>query len=252
MKIDNLSILNVRIDVLNLGLAIEQIADWVEGEEPHYIAVVPAHSIMDAVDDPAFREVLNASDLATPDGMPLVWILRSRGYEYVNRVYGPDLMVAVFEHFQAKGWKHFFYGGQPGVADKLANRMGAQFPALQIVGTYSPPFRDLTEEEETHVAAMIRESQADIVWVGISSPKQEFWMAEHKDRLDAKVLIGVGAAFDFLSGRKRQAPRWIQRTGLEWLFRWFQEPRRLWPRYSQYPRFVWLLLKERLAGGSRS
>jgi N-acetylglucosaminyldiphosphoundecaprenol N-acetyl-beta-D-mannosaminyltransferase len=183
--------------------------------------------------------------------MPLVWILRSRGYECVERVYGPDLMLAVFGHFEGKGWKHFFYGGEPGVADELANTMRARFPALQIVGTYSPPFRDLTEVEKAQVTAMINESQADIVWVGISSPKQEFWMAEHKDRLEGNVLIGVGAAFDFLSGRKRQAPRWMQKTGLEWLFRWLQEPRRLWPRYSQYPRFVWLVLKERLARGYR-
>jgi N-acetylglucosaminyldiphosphoundecaprenol N-acetyl-beta-D-mannosaminyltransferase len=248
MKIEKTSILGVQIDVLNVELAVNQIAEWVQADEPRYVAVVPAHSIMDAVDDPAFREVLNASDLSTPDGMPLVWIIRSRGFEYVDRVYGPDLMLAVFGWSQEAGCRHFFYGGEPGVAEALADRMRARFPDLQVVGTYSPPFRPLSDQDEEDINRMIRESQADIVWVGISSPKQEFWMAEHKDVLDAPVLIGVGAAFDFLSGHKRQAPRWMQRAGLEWLFRWIQEPRRLWPRYSQYPRFVWLVLKERWSG----
>lgn len=248
MKIERTSILGVRIDVLNLELALEQIAEWMQTKEAHYVAVVPAHSIMDAVEDPAFWEVLNASDLSTPDGMPLVWIMRSRGFDYADRVYGPDLMLAVFEWSQSKALKHFFYGGEPGVAEALADKMKLRFPDLKIVGTYSPPFRRLSDEEDERVSQIIRESQADIVWVGISSPKQEFWMAEHKDLLGVPVLVGVGAAFDFLSGHKRQAPRWVQRAGLEWLFRWMQEPRRLWPRYSQYPRFVWLVLKERWSG----
>lgn len=248
MKVESTSILGVKIDALNLGLTLDQIAEWVQAEEPHYVSVVPAHSIMDAVDDPAFREVLNASDLSTPDGMPLVWILRSRGYDYADRVYGPDLMLAAFQWSQGKGCRHFLYGGKPGVVEDLAARMEARFPDLKIAGTYSPPFRPLTGDEDESTRRLIRESQADIVWVGISSPKQEFWMAEHRDTLGVPVMIGVGAAFDFLSGHKRQAPHWIQRAGLEWLFRWMHEPRRLWPRYSQYPRFVWLLVKERIAG----
>jgi N-acetylglucosaminyldiphosphoundecaprenol N-acetyl-beta-D-mannosaminyltransferase len=249
VKLERESILGVEISALNMDLALECLEGWIGGNKGRYVCVVPAHSLMDAVDDPEFRVLLNTSDLATPDGMPLVWILRSRGYDYVERVYGPDLMMTVFDRFQGKGCKHFFYGGEPGVADELAVKMKARFRDLQIVGTYSPPFRALTEEEQAQVIEKIRETQADIVWVGISSPKQEFWMASHKDLLDA-VLIGVGAAFDFLSGHKRQAPRWIQKIGLEWLFRWLQEPRRLWPRYSQYPRFVWLVLKERLLGHS--
>jgi N-acetylglucosaminyldiphosphoundecaprenol N-acetyl-beta-D-mannosaminyltransferase len=248
VKVESTSILGVKVHALNLGLTLKQIAEWVQAEEPHYVSVVPAHSIMDAVDDSAFREVLNASDLSTPDGMPLVWILRSRGYDYVDRVYGPDLMLAAFRWSQGKGCRHFLYGGKPGVAEDLATRMEARFPDLEIAGTFSPPFRPLTGDEDESIRRLIRESQADIVWVGISSPKQELWMAEHRDTLGVPVMIGVGAAFDFLSGHKRQAPRWIQRAGFEWLFRWMQEPRRLWPRYSQYPRFVWLLVKERFAG----
>ena len=177
--------------------------------------------------------------------MPLVWLSRARGFGYVNRVYGPDLMLALCERSLSKGYRHFLYGGAPGVPEKLAENLKRRFPGLDVVGTYSPPFRPLTHEEDERVVRMINEAGPDIVWVGLSTPKQERWMAGHIGRLEAPVLIGVGAAFDFHSGVKRQAPRWMQRSGLEWLFRLLTEPRRLWRRYLIYNSlFVWNLMKE--------
>jgi N-acetylglucosaminyldiphosphoundecaprenol N-acetyl-beta-D-mannosaminyltransferase len=197
---------------------------------------------MDCFWNHSLRKLFNESGLTTPDGMSIVWLLKFHGYRNVSRVYGADLMLEVCRISEDKRWRHFFYGGAPGVADALADRLLARFPKLQIAGKYSPPFRPLTVAEDIDVRQRIAASHADIVWVGISSPKQEQWMAEHIGKLSAPVLIGVGAAFDFLSGRKRQAPRWVQRSGLEWLFRLATEPGRLWRRYAQYPLFVVLVL----------
>jgi N-acetylglucosaminyldiphosphoundecaprenol N-acetyl-beta-D-mannosaminyltransferase len=201
---------------------------------------------MEARRDPEFRRILNRSGLTTPDGMAIVWLLRLMGHRQVRRVYGPDLMLAVCEAGVGKGWRHFLYGGGPGIADDLAAHLCARFPGLQIAGTFTPPFGPPTPEEDTHAIAAIGASPADIVWVGLSTPKQERWMAAHVGRVQAPVLIGVGAAFDFLSGRKPQAPSWMQRSGLEWLFRLGTEPRRLWPRYREYPLFALLAIGQLL------
>jgi N-acetylglucosaminyldiphosphoundecaprenol N-acetyl-beta-D-mannosaminyltransferase len=167
------------------------------------------------------------------------------GKHQVERVYGPDLMLAVCEHGQAKGYRHFFYGGAAGVPEQLAERIGARFPGLQVVGTYSPPFRALSATEEQEMAAMINASNADIVWVGLGTPKQDQWVAHFRPLLNAPVLIAVGAAFDFHTGRVRQAPRWMQRSGLEWLFRLTQDPKRLWKRYILgNPRFIYLVARQ--------
>lgn len=165
----------------------------------------------------------------------------------MDRVYGPDLMLALCERSLEKGYRHFFYGGAPGVPERLAERLGARFPGLRVVGTFSPPFRPLTLEEDEKVVRMINGASPDILWVGLGAPKQERWMAEHRDRLRVPVMIGVGAAFDFYAGVKRQAPRWMQRAGLEWLFRLCQEPRRLWRRYLlNIPRFLCLVAAQEL------
>jgi N-acetylglucosaminyldiphosphoundecaprenol N-acetyl-beta-D-mannosaminyltransferase len=153
-------------------------------------------------------------------------------------------MLAVCELSQAHGWRHFFYGGAPEVAGRLSERLVEKFPGLNVVGTYCPPFRALSPEEDEEVVRIIRAAEPDIVWVGISTPKQERWMVEHVARLGVPVLVGVGAAFDFLSGTKPQAPLWMQRSGLEWLFRLFSEPKRLWRRYAQYPLFGLLVLAQ--------
>jgi N-acetylglucosaminyldiphosphoundecaprenol N-acetyl-beta-D-mannosaminyltransferase len=184
--------------------------------------------------------------MTTPDGMAIVWLLKLKGQRHVSRVYGPDLMLTVCEQSVRSGLKHFLYGGAPQVAEKLAHKLQTHFPGLQIAGIYCPPFRPLTSEEDQAVIQQINDSQADIVWVGISTPRQERWMAEHIGHLTTPVLIGVGAAFDFISGNKRQAPYWMQRSGLEWLFRLATEPRRLWRRYAQYPLFAMLVLAQEL------
>lgn len=230
-----------------MAQALETIESWVAQRHPNYICVTPAHGVMDCQRDPSLRRIFNSSGLTTPDGMAIVWLLKLHGYAHVSRVYGPDLMLAVCEQSVQRGYRHFLYGGAPGVAEALAAKLQARLPGLQIAGVYSPPFRPLTPDEDRAVVQQINAAQTDIVWVGISTPKQERWMSEHLGQLTAPVMVGVGAAFDFLSGRKKQAPRWMQRSGLEWLFRLATEPRRLWRRYLQYPRFVVLVLAQ-LAG----
>jgi N-acetylglucosaminyldiphosphoundecaprenol N-acetyl-beta-D-mannosaminyltransferase len=198
---------------------------------------------MESQRDEALRWIHNTAGLVTPDGMPLVWLSWLRGLKQVDRVYGPDLMLACCAHSVAKGYRHFFYGGAPGVAEQLASRLSERFPGLAVAGWYSPPFRPLTPAEDEEVVSRIDEAAPDIVWVGLSTPKQERWMHEHVERLKAPALIGVGAAFDFVSGRKRQAPVWMRRNGLEWSFRLACEPRRLWRRYLvNNPLFIWKVM----------
>jgi N-acetylglucosaminyldiphosphoundecaprenol N-acetyl-beta-D-mannosaminyltransferase len=240
------NVLGVGVSPVNLEQALGIVQGWIIRREPHYVCVTPAHAIMECDHDPELLPIYNASGLTVPDGMSLVWLLRLKGYRQVGRVYGPDLMLALCERSLDLGYRHFFYGGAPGVVEDLVGRLGERFPGLHVAGTHTPPFRPLTSEEDREVVERIAASGADIVWVGISTPKQERWMAEHVDRLGAPVLIGVGAAFDFLSGHKVQAPRWVQRSGLEWLFRLASEPRRLWPRYRQYPKFLLLVLAQSL------
>jgi N-acetylglucosaminyldiphosphoundecaprenol N-acetyl-beta-D-mannosaminyltransferase len=187
-----------------------------------------------AADDPVFRSDLNGSLLTTPDGMPLVWLGRLLGYRSVDRVYGPDLMLELCAATAGTGQTHFFVGGAPGVAETLGLRLQERFPGLRIAGTASPPFRPLTPDEDAALVAKIANAQPDFLWVGLSLPERERFMARIQPALGATIMIGVGAAFDLLSGRVRQAPRWIQRSGLEWLFRLCLEPRRLAPRYFRH------------------
>jgi N-acetylglucosaminyldiphosphoundecaprenol N-acetyl-beta-D-mannosaminyltransferase len=238
------NILGVHISAIDMQQALETIGGWVERRESRYVCVTPAHVVMDCHWNPELRPLFNRSGLTTPDGMSIVWLLQLKGFRGVGRVYGADLMLETCRLSLDRGWRHFFYGGGEGVAEDLAAGLQKHFPGLQVAGTYTPPFRPLTEAEERDAVKRIDDSRADIVWVGISSPKQEQWMARHVGKIFTPVLIGVGAAFDFLSGRKRQAPRWIQRAGMEWLFRLATEPRRLWRRYSQYPLFGLLALAQ--------
>lgn len=241
------NILGVQVSAIRMADALEAFGQWIDGRQAKYVCVTPAHAVMACWDDPELRPIYNNSGLTTPDGMAIVWLLHWSGYRQVERVYGPDLLLAACEKSIQAGWRHYFYGGAPGVAEALAHRLEQKFPGLKVAGMESPPFGDLTAEQDEAACARIRQSGADIVWVGLGSPKQEAWMASHVDRVGAPVLVGVGAAFDFLSGRKPQAPRWIQRSGLEWLFRLLSEPGRLWKRYLLgYPRFVVLVLLQRL------
>lgn len=239
-------VLGVRVSAINMTSALAAVRKWVETRARHYVCVTGVHGVMESQKDPTLAEIHNRSGMTTPDGMPMVWAGKSAGADWMERVYGPDLMLAVLAEAEAKGWSSFFYGGAPEVPELLVKRLSERFPAMVVAGTYSPPFRPLTEAETGEVAEMINRSGADLVWVGLSTPKQERWMAEMRPKLDAPVLFGVGAAFDFHAGRVDQAPEWMQKRGLEWLFRLVKEPRRLWKRYlTNNPRFVWSIIRRR-------
>jgi len=237
-------ILNTRIDPTSYSAAVNQVLSWVKGRQSRYICIANVHMVMEAHDDVSFREVVNAADLVTPDGMPLVWILRWLGFRQQERVYGPTLTTHVLKSANKEGIAVGLYGGTPITLEKLKRNLLTQFPALNIVYSYAPPFRPLTMEEDESVTNKINTSEARILFVGLGCPKQERWMAAHRGRIHA-IMLGVGAAFDFHAGVKPQAPHWIQHIGLEWLFRLSVEPGRLWRRYLiQNPRFIYLVLKQ--------
>jgi N-acetylglucosaminyldiphosphoundecaprenol N-acetyl-beta-D-mannosaminyltransferase len=213
----------------------------------HYVCVTSVHGVILAKDDPSVAEMINSADIATPDGMPVVWALRSFGNRDQQRVYGPTLMLELCGDAAQYGHRIFLYGGHSEVLPLLEERLKQRFPALQIAGSYSPPFRPLSEQEDQSIQETIRGTGADLIFVGISTPMQERWMFEHRHAFPGATMIGVGAAFDFHAGRRPQAPAWMQRFGLEWLFRLASEPRRLWQRYLLVtPRFVPLWLVQRL------
>ncbi|MBX5185570.1 WecB/TagA/CpsF family glycosyltransferase [Rhizobium sp. NZLR5] len=241
------NVLGVRVSAVNLKSATGFIQKAVEDGRKEYVCVRDAHGIVRCQDDPELRSIHNRAFLVTPDGMPLVWALRHAGHAESDRVYGPDLMLSVFDAGSAKGLRHFLYGSTAETLEQLQARLLAKYPQARIVGSYAPPFRKLSTREETDIADRLNRSGADIIWVGLSSPKQELWMARMRDRLEASMLIGVGAAFDFHAGLKRQAPRFIQRSGFEWAFRLLCEPRRLWRRYALVvPTFISLSAFQRL------
>jgi len=240
-------VLGVGISLINMGLALDRLNRWIQGHERQYVSVCNVHSVMECRRDEKLRRIVNAAGMTTPDGMPLVWLSRMAGHHLVSRVYGPDLILAEMAASVPAGHSHFFFGGRDGVADRLADTMRTRFPGVRIVGTMTPAVGTAEELCNTETATRINQAQPDIVWVGVSSPKQEYWMACMRPLLDARVLIGVGAAFDFHTGTVRQAPRWMQRSGMEWLFRLVQEPRRLWRRYLvDNPWFLFELARQRL------
>ena len=235
------NILGIEVSAIDMTMATKAIDSWIEEGARTYVTVTGAHGVMESQTDPDLRDIHNRAGLVTPDGMPLVWLARWLGQRHVRRVYGPDLMLAVCGASVAQGHRHFFYGGAEGIPQRLAARLTERFPGLQIAGLHSPPFRTPTAEEDREIVETINGSGADIVWVGLSTPKQERWMAAHLGRIEAPVMIGVGAAFDFHAGAKVQAPLWMQRSGLEWAFRAVTEPRRLGRRYAVIvPRFLFL------------
>lgn len=212
-------------------MALDAIGRWISSGDRQYVCVSGVHGVMESQRDEELRRIHNEAGLVTPDGMPLVWVSRLKGFKGVSRVYGPDLLLACCERFLSQQCRHFFYGAAEGVAERLSQRLASRFPGLVIAGSFSPPFRALSAQEDDDIITMINATKPDIVWVGLSTPKQERWMKEHVKRINASVLIGVGAAFDFHAGVKPQAPRWMQRAGLEWFFRMITEPRRLGRRY---------------------
>ncbi len=247
VKNRRLPILGVRVSAINMESALDTFDLWIGRREPNYVCVTGVHGVMESYRSPELRAIHNRAGMVTPDGIPLVWLAWMMGFREVERVYGPDLMLAVCERSVGRGWRHFFYGGAAGVPELLARKLVARFPGLKIAGMYSPPFRPLSAAEDREIVERINDSRADIVWVGLSTPKQERWMAAHRDALVPPVLIGCGAAFDFHAGVKRQAPRWVQRSGFEWLYRLMSEPRRLGPRYLvNNPLFVGLVIRQML------
>jgi N-acetylglucosaminyldiphosphoundecaprenol N-acetyl-beta-D-mannosaminyltransferase len=236
----------MRIDVTSYDDAERRVLEWVRAGESRYVCAAAVNNLMVAYDSPDYLQVMNQADLVTPDGMPLVWSLRLMGARSATRVYGPDLTWRLLDSASREGLPVGFYGSTRSTLETLAARVRHRFPSLRIAYQDSPPFRQLTAEEDARTTEAIRRSGARILFVGLGAPKQERWMAAHRGRIPA-VMVGVGAAFDFLAGVKRQAPRWMQRSGLEWFFRLICEPRRLAPRYLKgNPRFVMLCARELL------
>jgi N-acetylglucosaminyldiphosphoundecaprenol N-acetyl-beta-D-mannosaminyltransferase len=244
--------LGLRIDATNYTDAVERICRWAKQKESRYVCAANVHMVMEAYDCESFRSVVNGADLVTPDGMPLVWMLRGLGVARAKRTYGPDLTLCLCAALAREGIPVGFFGSRPQVLTDCVQCLKHRYPSLRVVFQIAPPFRTLSMEENQAYLDQIRRSGCRVLFVGLGCPKQERWMAEHGKAIPA-VMVGVGAAFDFFAGRKKQAPGWLQRLGLEWLFRWIHEPRRLFRRYVYHnPRFLVLVLlqwiRERFCG----
>jgi N-acetylglucosaminyldiphosphoundecaprenol N-acetyl-beta-D-mannosaminyltransferase len=234
------NVLGVGVSAINLDLAVDLASRWIEAGDPGYVCLTGVHGVTEARADSAFRLILNRAAINAPDGMPMTWVGRLQGFRYMDRVFGPDFMTALCRLSAERGYRNFLYGGQPGVAELLRDNLQAKFPGLQVTGTYTPPFSSLTPEQEREVIAHVRESKPHIVWVGLGTPKQERFMAQYVHRLEVPLLVGVGAAFDYHTGRIRDCSAWVKRAGLQWAHRAMQDPRRLWIRYLRNnPAFLW-------------
>jgi N-acetylglucosaminyldiphosphoundecaprenol N-acetyl-beta-D-mannosaminyltransferase len=228
----------MRVDVTSYNGATAIIRDWAKQAQSKYVCVATVNNVMESWDSRPFRDAMNGADLVTPDGMPLVWGLKFLGHPEASRVYGPDLTPIVLQMAADNAIPVGFFGATPQTLERLTAILLQRFPGLQIPYVWSPPFRPLTPAEDAEAVAAINNSGARILFIGLNTPKQDYWMAEHRDRVHA-VMLGVGAAFDFLAGTKVQAPRWMMAIGMEWFFRLVTEPRRLWKRYLKHnPRFV--------------
>jgi N-acetylglucosaminyldiphosphoundecaprenol N-acetyl-beta-D-mannosaminyltransferase len=235
------NILGVGVSAISMSDAVDATDAFLRGKDQSYVCVTGVHGIMEAQQDSKFRKILNGSFLTTPDGMPTVWLGHAHGFKTMTRVYGPDYMLEVCNMSVVRGYRHFLYGGKPGVAEQLRDTLLDRFPGLQIVGTYTPPFRPLNADEESELRRQLAESGADVLWCGLSTPKQERFMDTYQGRLPVKLMVGVGAAFDLLSGNLSEAPDWMKKAGLQWSYRLLKEPRRLWRRYLiNNPKFMWL------------
>lgn len=225
------NVLEVRISAINLEQAVELAERRIRERDKGYICVTGVHGVMEAQRDRALLDILNHAFITTPDGMPTVWVGRLQGHREMGRVYGPDFMLELCARSPRAGYRHFLYGGKPGVSEHLASVLCERFPGIKIVGRYTPPFRPLNLDEKSALVAQVRESRPDVIWVGLSTPKQERFMAEYLDRLDTCLMVGVGAAFDIHTGCIADAPTWMKEAGLQWFHRLCQEPHRLWRRY---------------------
>jgi len=235
------NVLGVRVSAVDLKSAVDLSDQWIRSARGHgYICATGVHGVMEAHADSAVRQALNHALLNVPDGMPMSWVGRLQGFRNMDRVFGPDLMLAMCRLSVERGYRNFFYGGKPGVAALLGESLQRKIPGLQVVGTYTPPFRSLTSDEEKEVLAKVSESKPHILWVGLSTPKQERFMAQYVETLQVPLMFGVGAAFDFHTGAIRDSPAWVKRSGLQWLHRLIQDPGHLWKRYLRNnPAFLW-------------
>lgn len=240
-------VLDVNVSAITMDDVLAFIDDSIKHRRKAYICVAPVSTVIDCQNDSVYKTIINRADIVTPDGMPIVWIGRSKGYKNIQRVYGPDLMLEVCKMSQEKGYRHYFYGSAPETCHLLEAKLKERFSRLSIVGKFSPPFRELSPAEDAEIIDEINRVNPDVLWVGLGSPKQDLWMAEHQEKLHVPVMLGVGAAFDFLSGTKKQAPCWMQKVGLEWFFRLCCEPRRLWKRYLiGNTQFIYYLIRSTL------
>ncbi|MCL4275873.1 MAG: WecB/TagA/CpsF family glycosyltransferase [Anaerolineales bacterium] len=241
-----MNIIGLKISLTDYSNATGSVMLWSQNDKFHYICAANVHMLMEVHDSPEFAKIVNNADLVVPDGMPLVWMMRLKGQRDQQRVYGPTLMLHVLAMAARENIPVGFYGGAPQVLDALVERMKERYNGLNVVYAYSPPFRELNRQEKEEIVKNIDRSGVRILFVGLGCPKQEIWMAEHRGKVHA-VMLGVGAAFDFHSGLKLQAPSWMQRLGLEWLFRLLTEPRRLWKRYLYHnSRFIFLAIADLL------
>ncbi|MEJ0094640.1 MAG: WecB/TagA/CpsF family glycosyltransferase [Methylocella sp.] len=228
--------------------AVEKIIEWIERRQAEYVCVRDVHGVKLAVMDPRLMKIHHEAGMVTPDGMPLVWLAKIRSQLKSGRVCGAELLDALCRSGEANGLRHYFYGGKPGVAEAMIKNLKAKYPNMAVAGFYSPPFSPLTEEENDEIVRDINRSEAQIVWVGLSTPKQEVWMSEHVGKIRGATLIGVGAAFDFHSGAVSRAPEWMRSSGFEWVYRICSEPRRLFPRYVKIvPWFLINAVREQIS-----
>jgi N-acetylglucosaminyldiphosphoundecaprenol N-acetyl-beta-D-mannosaminyltransferase len=232
LKDHRVSILGVGVSAITLKDAVARVEHWIDVDDHCYVCVTGAHGILESRRDQQLRDIHARAGMVTPDGRPVVWLSRRLGESHIEQVCGRDLMRALTALSVQRGYRQVYYGGAEGVAEQLKQTLATAHPGLAVVGTFCPPFRELTAEEDNAFVEAINAMRPHIVWVGLSTPKQERWMASHRRRIEAPVMVGVGAAFDFLAGKKRAPPAWVQRCGFEWLFRLCSEPRRLWRRYA--------------------
>jgi N-acetylglucosaminyldiphosphoundecaprenol N-acetyl-beta-D-mannosaminyltransferase len=244
-RLAHANVLGIAISALDMQTAVYRAQRMIDERRKGYVCLTGVHGIMEAQRDDELRRILHGSALCLPDGMPTVWVGRWQGHRNMRRVYGPDFMLEMCRRSAVRGDRHFLLGGKPGVAAQLKQRLEGLAPGVRIVGSFTPPFRPLAPAEETELLALVAEAHPDIVWVGLSTPKQERFMAQFLQRLDTCLMVGVGAAFDIHAGLLADAPQWMKLSGLQWLYRLAQEPRRLWRRYlANNPRFLWEVARQ--------
>jgi N-acetylglucosaminyldiphosphoundecaprenol N-acetyl-beta-D-mannosaminyltransferase len=242
---DSVNILGVRVHATSMDRAVSRIESLLASGNKGYVCVTGVHGVMESQTDSNLKRIINHSALTIPDGRPTVWVGWLRGFLNMRQVTGPDMMLKIFSVSAQKGYTHFFYGGNTGVAEELKNALTKSFPGAQVVGTYTPPFRPLNAQEEAELIATVNELKPDFFWVGLSTPKQEKFMDQYISKLDTKLMLGVGAAFDIHTGRIKDAPYWMKFAGVQWCHRIYQDPSRLWRRYCvNNPKFLYHLVRE--------